>query len=63
MTFISYLKLYIVIDPEKQGDGVTTDAAEVHSMHRSFKDVVFGIYNILIVSGSKERGVLDHRAN
>jgi hypothetical protein len=40
--YISYLELYIVISPEKQGHGVTTDAAAVHSsMHRSLEDVVF----------------------
>jgi len=48
------LKLYIVISPEKQGYGVTTDAAAVHSsMHRSLEDVVFGIFQILIISGTK----------
>ena len=44
--FLSYLKLYIVISPEKQGYGITTDAAAVHgSMHRSLEDVVFEIFN------------------
>jgi hypothetical protein len=38
---LSYLELYIVISPEKQGYGVTTDATAVHSsMHRSLEDVV-----------------------
>ena len=55
MTCISYLELYIVISPEKQGYGVTTDAAAVHSsMHRSLENVVFGIFELLIVSGTKE---------
>ena len=55
MTFISYLKLYIVISPKKQGYGVTTDAAAVHSsMNRSLQDVIFATFNLLIVSGTKE---------
>ena len=57
MTFTSYLELYIVISPEKQGYGVTTDSTTVHSsMHSSLEYVVFGIFKILIVSGTKEGG-------
>ena len=55
MAFKSYLELYIVICPEKQGYGVTTDTTAVHSsMHRSLEDIVFGILNLLIVSGTNE---------
>ena len=64
MAFKSYLELYIVICPEKQGYGVTTDTTAVHSsMHRSLEYVIFGIIKLLIVNGTKEWGVLDHRAN
>lgn len=43
---LPYLELYIVISPEKQGYGVATDAATVHSsMHRGLEDVVFGRFN------------------
>ena len=69
MTFISYLELYIVISPEKQGNGVAMDATAVHSsMHRSLEDVVFWDIQIINLSvGEKKRksvmSVLDHRAN
>ena len=55
MTTISYLKLYIVISPEKQGYGVTMNAAAIRSsMYRSLEDVIFWIFKLLIDSGTKE---------
>ena len=54
----------MMIYPEKQGNGVATDARAVHSsMHRSLEDVVFRILNLLIVSEIEDRGLLDIRAN
>lgn len=56
MTFKSYLKLYIIISPKKQGYGITTDTAAVHSsMHCSLENVIFSTFNLLIVNGTKER--------